>query len=224
MYSCRSLVSQQARKSIGGVFVNKRFFPHSIASKARTMALFPRSLYNSESPFNPIFRLLEDYDTYSRRDQNTHHAGMIHWQPKFDICETPQAYELHGELAGMKKKEVHLEFTEPQTMVIRGKSERNYTSGNPPAGFVEGSSAHGALKGEGAEPSKSQPQQPHKDDKHDEKTKYWLAERSIGEFSRTFTFPSHVDQDGVSASFEDGILTIIVPKVKKHESRRIHID
>ncbi|KAG7428670.1 30 kDa heat shock protein [Fusarium oxysporum f. sp. raphani] len=109
-------------------------------------------------------------------------------------------------------------------MVIRGKSERTYTSGNPPAGLVEGPSAHGALEGEGAEPSKSQPKQSHKGDKHDEKTKYWLAERSIGEFSRTFTFPSHVDQDGVSASFEDGILTIIVPKVKKHESRRIHID
>ncbi|EXL39700.1 hypothetical protein FOCG_17707 [Fusarium oxysporum f. sp. radicis-lycopersici 26381] len=224
MYPYRSLVSQQARKTIGGLLTNKRIFPHSIANKVRTMALFPRSLYNSDSPFHPIFRLLEDYDTYSRKDQNTHNTGMIHWQPRFDICETPRAYELHGELPGMNKKEVQLEFTEPQTLVIRGKSERTYTSGNPPAGFVEGPSAHGAIKGDGDDHNKSQPQQPEKGDEHGEKTKYWIAERSIGEFSRTFTFPSPVDQDSVSAGFQDGILSIIVPKVKKHESRRIHID
>ncbi|KLP04676.1 probable heat shock protein 30 [Fusarium fujikuroi] len=188
------------------------------------MALFPRSLYSSDSSFHPLFQLLDDYDTYSRRDQNTRNTGMIHWQPRFDICETPRAYELHGELPGMNKKEVHIEFTEPQTLVIRGKSQRTYTSGNPPAGFVEGPSMHGAIKGDGDEHNKSQPQQPEKGDKHDDKTKYWLAERSVGEFSRTFTFPSHVDQDSVSASFQDGILSIIVPKVKKHESRRIQIN
>lgn len=124
----------------------------------------------------------------------------------------------------MDKKEVQIEFTEPQTLVIRGKSERTYTSGNPPAGFVEGLTMRGAIKGDGDEHNKSQPQQSEKGDKHDDKTKYWLSERSIGEFSRTFAFPSHVDQDSVSASFQDGILSIVVPKVKKYESRRVHID
>jgi HSP20 family molecular chaperone IbpA len=124
----------------------------------------------------------------------------------------------------MDKKEVHIEFTEPQTLVIRGKSERTYTSGNPPVGFVEGPTMHGAIKGDGDEQNKSQAQQPERDDKHEDKTKYWLAERSVGEFSRTFTFPSHVDQDSVNASFQDGILSIVVPKFKKHESRRVHID
>ncbi|KAL4726675.1 hypothetical protein ACLX1H_005563 [Fusarium chlamydosporum] len=188
------------------------------------MALFPRSLYSSDSSFHPLFRLLDDYDTYSRRDQQTHNTGMIHWQPKFDICETPEAYELHGELPGMNKKEVNIEFTEPHTMVIRGKSERTYTSGTPPTDFVEGPAMHGAIKGDGDDQNKPQPQQSGAGAKQDNKTKYWLAERSVGEFSRTFTFPSHVDQDGVSASFQNGILSINVPKVKKHECRRVQID
>jgi len=55
------------------------------------------------------------------------------------------------------------------------------------------------------------------------KAKYWLTERSVGEFSRNFSFPSPVDQDAISAKFKDGILNIVVPKSKKHENRRIHI-
>ncbi|KAH7019606.1 hypothetical protein EDB80DRAFT_870237 [Ilyonectria destructans] len=57
-------------------------------------------------------------------------------QPNFDVRETGEAYELYGELPGMNKEEVHIEFTEPQTMVIRGKTEQTCTSGTPPAGLV----------------------------------------------------------------------------------------
>ena len=54
--------------------------------------------------------------------------------------------------------------------------------------------------------------------------KYWLTERSVGEFSRSFNFPTRVEQDLVSASFKDGILTVVVPKAKKHETRRIAVN
>ncbi|UKZ63195.1 uncharacterized protein TrAtP1_004425 [Trichoderma atroviride] len=53
--------------------------------------------------------------------------------------------------------------------------------------------------------------------------KYWLTERSVGEFSRTFNFPTRVDQEGVTASFKDGILNVVVPKAAKHEPRRIAV-
>ncbi|KAG7404180.1 30 kDa heat shock protein [Fusarium oxysporum f. sp. rapae] len=119
-----------------------------------------------------------------------------------------------SELPGMNKKVMHIEFNEQQTLVIRRKAERTYTSGNPPASFVEGLCMHEAMKGDGDEHNKSQPEQPKKCNKHDEKTKYWLADRSVGEFSCTFSFPSYVDQDSVNASFQDGIMSIIVPMVK----------
>ncbi|KAJ3455307.1 hypothetical protein MRS44_013907 [Fusarium solani] len=179
---------------------------HSPPPTSRTMALFPRHFYNSDSSFTPLFRLLDDYDSYTRQGQSGRDTSLRRWQPKFDICETSQAYELHGELPGMDKKAVHIEFTEPQTMVIRGKSERTYTSGNPPAGFIEGTAMRGAIVGDDGEPDTSQPAQ------RTEETDKKMTRRSTGSLS-----------DSVSAKFQDGILSIVVPKVKKHESRRIHV-
>ncbi|KAK3168011.1 hypothetical protein OEA41_004457 [Lepraria neglecta] len=53
--------------------------------------------------------------------------------------------------------------------------------------------------------------------------KYWLSERSVGEFERRFSFPGRVDQDAVKASLRNGILSVVVPKVVAKEARRIEI-
>ncbi|KAF4987239.1 hypothetical protein FGRMN_10477 [Fusarium graminum] len=215
------------------------------------MAFFPRNLYNSDASFTPLFRLLDDFDSYSRQGQGqgqngTRRSGLSQWQPKFDVRETGDAYELHGELPGMSKENVHIEFTEPQTMTIRGKTERTYTAGTPPVGFVEDTNVQGAIT-EGSEGHKNSHHATVEDEqeaashesgtdvtKHEnpeegekkptDHSKYWLTERSFGEFSRSFNFPTRVDQDNVSAKFKDGILSIVVPKAKKHESRRITVE
>ncbi|KAK0392329.1 hypothetical protein NLU13_1825 [Sarocladium strictum] len=212
------------------------------------MAFFPRNFYNTtanDTSFHPLFRLLDDFDNYSRQSGSGtqgRRSGLQPWQPKFDVRETGEAYELHGELPGMNKENVHIEFTEPQTMLVRGKVERTYTAGTPPSGAIEGNTSAGAItEGEGRKDSNS-----HKATVEDEeeaqsrevakvsseeqskkpadKAKYWLTERSIGEFSRSFNFPTRVDQDAVSAQFKDGILSVIVPKAKKHETRRIAVN
>lgn len=203
-----------------------------ISNQTRTMALFSSSLYNPNASFAPLLRLLDDFDTYSRQDQRGHRAGLLHWQPKFDACETSEAYKLQGELPGITKDDIYIEFSDPQTMVIRGKTERTYTSGTPPAGFLEGTTMHGAIT-EGSEEQKPSQQETAKGEEVSarsagqqpaDQAKYWLTERSVGEFSRSFSFPSRVDQDAVSANFKDGILNIVVPKSKKHEHRRVQID
>lgn len=53
------------------------------------------------------------------------------FNPRFDVRETEHTYELHGELAGVDRNNVSLEFTEPQTLVISGNIERNYTTASP---------------------------------------------------------------------------------------------
>lgn len=209
------------------------------------MAFFPRNLYNSDASFTPLFRLLDDFDNYSRQSGSPNggrRTAIPTFQPKFDVRETGEAYELHGELPGMVRENVNIEFTEPQTMVVRGKVERTYTAGTPPAGHPEGIAMSGAITegGENTERHNSHKatvedeneaqvaETPKTDEKKVEKqpadkAKYWLSERSIGEFSRSFNFPTRVDQDSVSASLKDGILTVTVPKAKKHEARRIAI-
>merc|ERR1711988_987594 len=42
--------------------------------------------------------------------------------------------------------------------------------------------------------------------------KYWVAERSIGEFSRAFNFAHRVSPDGVTAELKSGVLSVHVPK------------
>jgi HSP20 family molecular chaperone IbpA len=213
------------------------------------MAFFPRNFYNTtnDTSFHPLFRLLDDFDNYSRQSgtgSQGRRSGLQHWQPKFDVRETGEAYELHGELPGINKENVQIEFTEPQTMLIRGKVERTYTAGTPPSGAIEGNTSAGAItEGErkdstshkatvedeaesqshesGFEEVVKKDEQPKKPA---DKAKYWLTERSVGEFSRSFNFPTRVDQDAVSASFKDGILSVIVPKAKKHETRRIAVN
>jgi len=201
------------------------------------MAFFSSSIHNPNVSFAPLLRLLNDFDDYSRQDQRSSRPGLLHWQPKFDACETREAYKLQGELPGMKKEDVHIEFTDPQTMVIRGKTERTYTSGTPPSGLIEGTNINNTITEGGEEQKPSQQATTQGEEVSSQlakanndagfqpadQAKYWLSERSVGEFSRSFSFPSRVDQDAVAANFKDGILNIVVPKSKKHEPRRVQI-
>lgn len=44
--------------------------------------------------------------------------------PRFDVRERNTAFELQGELPGLRQEDVTIEFSDPHTLVIRGKVER----------------------------------------------------------------------------------------------------
>lgn len=50
-------------------------------------------------------------------------------------------------------------------------------------------------------------------------SRYWVSERSIGEFRRTFSFPGKVDQEAVKASLKNGILSVVVPKAARQQKK-----
>ncbi len=54
--------------------------------------------------------------------------------------------------------------------------------------------------------------------------KYWVSERSVGEFERRFSFPGRVELENVKASLKNGILSVVVPKAVAQQSRRINIE
>lgn len=210
------------------------------------MAFFPRNLYNPDASFAPLFRLLDEFDAYSRplsENGTQRRSALPIWQPKFDVRETGDRYELHGELPGVTKEQVQIEFTEPQIMVVRGRVERSYTSGAPPAGLLKDAPATKAIAEGGDEQTRAYHASVEDEDEAAKSSsteianqaestakepadsaKYWLSERSVGEFSRTFSFPGSIDQDAVTANFKDGILSIAVPKAKRHRSRHITIN
>jgi len=224
--------------------------------------LFASSPYSQEATsFHPLFRFLDDFEQHSRNSNNNNsEEGPRHsrittmktFTPKFDVKETAEAYELHGDLPGIEQKDVEIEFTDSQTLSIKGRTERSSTSssGTTPAGFVEDAPAQGTI----TDGKSSNNNGGHKATVEDEEaaaaaeksnsnntstevatkgaqevarkgpaTKYWVSERSVGEFSRSFSFPVRVDADAVKANMKNGVLNIVVPKARKQESRKITI-
>ena len=61
-------------------------------------------------------------------------------------------------------------------------------------------------------------------ERKDDTENYHFVERSYGTFQRSLRLPYAVDPDQVQASFENGVLTVTLPKGKEQElSRRIQV-
>jgi HSP20 family protein len=52
---------------------------------------------------------------------------------------------------------------------------------------------------------------------------YYRVERAFGGFSRSLTLPKGIDPEGVSASFDRGVLEVRIPKPEERKPRRIEI-
>ncbi|KAG7007165.1 hypothetical protein G7Y79_00011g030630 [Physcia stellaris] len=71
------------------------------------------------SDFAPFFRLMDATDPFFQP-----RASNRSFVPRFDVREIGSTYELHGELPGIKQEDIEIEFVDTNTLVIRGKSER----------------------------------------------------------------------------------------------------
>ena len=205
------------------------------------MSFFPRAFQDEFATFQPLFRLADDYSRHIQdRGGNGNYSvtkTFKSFSPKVDVKELPQAYEIHAELPGIEQKNINIEFTDSQTLTIKGRTEHVREEGTRPSGYIEGSAEQGKI-----EDSNNKSHQPTVEDENasteiqksnadkqvqqqqPEKSKYWVSERSVGEFARTFSFPARVDQDNVKASLKDGILSIVVPKAPAPSSKKINIE
>merc|ERR1711963_909294 len=198
-----------------------------------TMSLFPR--FTQE--FAPIFRLFDEYDRQAFRNLDRQFDSVRSFTPKFDVRETKEGYELQGELPGVEQKDINIEWTDNNTLTISGRHEHVREEGQRPQGFIE-NGEHSELKKLGHQPTveddpsessnkvskQSQEKGVSKQQEDANKAKYWVSERSVGEFHRSFAFPARVDQDAVKASLKNGILSILVPKAQAPQPRKINIE
>jgi HSP20 family protein len=58
----------------------------------------------------------------------------------------------------------------------------------------------------------------------EEKGDYFRREIATGSFQRTLDLPCDVAGDHAKATFKDGVLELVLPKVGKSDSRKIRID
>jgi len=198
------------------------------------MSLFPRLYSSSFRPssheLGPFFNLFND--TFSELQKISDSAAVSRtFAPKFDVKEAQDKYTLEGELPGIDPKDVTMEFVDDgQTLTIKGRTERVKEEGQrpPTETTMTGANAEGgqetpATSAEGQEVSITGAQEVAK---HEPQHTYWMSERSVGEFARSFSFPVRVDQENVKASLKNGILSVVVPKMQRanNASKRIQID
>jgi HSP20 family protein len=58
----------------------------------------------------------------------------------------------------------------------------------------------------------------------EEGVKYHKKERSYGEANRTVVLPANIKMDESTAKFENGVLTVILPKLEKKEVFEVKVD
>ncbi|EYE93492.1 Hsp20/alpha crystallin family protein [Aspergillus ruber CBS 135680] len=209
------------------------------------MAFFPHYTTN----LSPLLYLLDDdYDVHrSTSPEHNHHHKQCHnyrqpfpvryFSPNFDLQEVNEAYYLDGELPGVDPNHVDIGFSDSQTLVIKGRVERNYN--------MVGESQQ--YEGQSSEVSSNKSYQPTVEDEdeanysspvatptYSEKSaaekaqkpayKYRHSERAIGEFHRVFNLPTRVDQDTVRASLRNGVLSLVLPKEPTPKMKKIRIE
>jgi HSP20 family protein len=59
---------------------------------------------------------------------------------------------------------------------------------------------------------------------HEEHERGWYrVERQFGRFSRSLSLPEGIDADAVTASFDNGVLSVSIPKPEERKPRRVQI-
>jgi len=158
--------------------------------------------------------------------------------PDFDVRETEGAYFLEGEFPGIADKDsIKLEWVDGRTLAIDARIVKvdlshewgapvnvqhpppTATGERPPEEKGETSASGAANGGIATVATASAESEPKPDGEHHKgpQVRDWLCERRIGHYQRTFTFPAEVDISGVRARLGQGLLRVMVPKVKESE-------
>ena len=148
-----------------------------------------------------------------------------------NVSETDTEYKVEIEVPGYQKPEINIEFgSDGKSVTISGKSEQSYEEGTRPQSVTVEEVPEAGEKPAAKEQQQQQQQSTAVTETNKEQQvgspaepKYWISERSVGSFSRTFTFRSNLDHDKATATLEHGVLTVVIPKATKAGVKKISI-
>lgn len=189
-----------------------------------------------------IFQLLSLLDQPECGPRRQHKPQQT-FTPRFDIIETGSAYELFGEVPGLDQKTLDIQFEDAQTLVLRGRTARPSASST----VIAEEKAVETPKEQEKENHNATVE-----DEYDEvdtplttsspsttatateekkpaaaaapKPKYWVAERKVGNFARSFSFSQRIEIDDVTAELKEGVLHIVVPKNVKSKKVAVSVN
>lgn len=103
--------------------------------------------------------------------------------PKVDIVDYKDRVEVHGEIPGMTKEDISVDFDiDAKTLSVSGEKKDSSNIEDSGGRYI------------------------HRELKH-------------SSFKRSFMVGDEIDKDKISADFDNGLLKIILPKIKKEEKK-----
>lgn len=197
-------------------------------------------------------RILNYVDELDRHFARRHHLINC-FIPRFDLEEDSQLYYLYGEIPGSRVDDITIEPRDKNILVIYGTTRRNEVelgSQNKNNDILMRSPTQVASTGNNQEvelepsalldkPSRVPPHSHHHTPggttsyieatspskaNHRPTRKILLNERLVGDFHRTFALPTPIVEESIRATLEDGVLTVLIPKINGIErAKRIPI-
>jgi len=170
-------------------------------------SLWSPSTFFSTSPWQLMRRLQEDMDGLFGHVFGSQGAGggahtpmpqqpaVTRWAPRMDVCETDKEWLVEAELPGMKADNVDVRIQDHH-LILRAETREEEAQ---PAEAQESKGDGGRAQGQQAGRQAAQ-------------RRYAYRERRYGFFERMLPLPENVDEQNVRCEFQDGLLTIHLPK------------
>ena len=188
------------------------------------------------SPFLPVrpeqslFDVLDDHPFINLQSSFFRDASNSRTYNRANVSETETEYKIEIDVPGYKKEEINLEYGhDGRALVVSGKTEKSYEEGTAPGETPKGVTVE-EVPEEGEKPSQPTSTSGAVAETSKNKSvgapaapKYWISERSVGSFSRSFSLPSGLDLAKTRATLEHGVLTVVITKAAKQKVSKITI-
>ncbi|KAL9545288.1 hypothetical protein PS6_008304 [Mucor atramentarius] len=179
--------------------LSNRLFSDALRDMQRAMAAFEQPLFAVSTGTPSMLR-------------STH--GALY--PTTDMVETTGAYELHAELPGYEKKDIKIEMTDSNTLVISGNVNKEYKSQSPSDQDTSTATTEAFTSGKESQQMTTTAK---------DQEKQVVQERTSGSFVRSFTLPIAVKSETIKASYNNGVLKVVIPKAEnKQTNNQINIE
>lgn len=152
--------------------------------------------YYRFDPFRGMEHIMKKFQQMSEEFEKGVSIEYGNFTPKIDISEDEKYLYLTAELPGVSKEDVKVSINEDNYIFIKGNKKR-------PSDMSTNEAADGEVQKE-------------------ERT-YIKAERTYGEFSRSFVLPDNINKDSISAAFDNGVLKISLEKKEPVKPKEIEI-
>lgn len=150
-----------------------------------------------------------------------------------EVVETPDAYVIQADLPGVKREAVRIAFHDGNVLGITAHRPSPYDAVTAEGGATAATAAavdqEGAKKGKGkaaaARSNEVEVQQPSTkaSEGGEAYPKYLMREIAYGKAFRSFKLPADASPETATASFADGVLTVVVKKREQPKEKVIEI-